>query len=155
MVAEIDITKVMLFNKINKQRIKIIWILFNLNIEEGKITHASELCMECLHLLVEAFVSSSVGADGVVNTTDGYGSSVGSNIVEAVAEIILQHTVAPTTGSGGRLPKDKAEAIPFLKQYLLYVVKRLWHSQARPQVPSHLYVHIVDCIPVRLVHHCQ
>ena len=26
------------------------------------------------------------------------------------------------------LPKDKAEVIPFLKQYLLYVVKRLCHS---------------------------
>ena len=38
------------------------------------------------------------------------------------------------------LPKDKAEVIPFLKQYLLYVVKRLCHSRHFRK-----FIHICMC----------
>lgn len=49
----------------------------------------------------EAPASSPVGSDEEVGGADGDGSSVGSNIVETVAEVILQPTVVPSTGSGG------------------------------------------------------
>ena len=49
----------------------------------------------------EASVSSPVGSDEVAGNADNEGSSVGSNIAEAVAEVILQPTVVPSTGGGG------------------------------------------------------
>ena len=38
------------------------------------------------------------------------------------------------------MPKDKAEVIPFLKQYLLYAVKRLYHSRHFRK-----FIHICMC----------
>lgn len=49
----------------------------------------------------ETSASSSVGPDEVAGSANADGSSVGSNIAEAVAEVILQPTVAPSTGGGG------------------------------------------------------
>ena len=49
----------------------------------------------------EASASSPVGSDEVAGNADNEGSSVGSNIAEAVAEVILQPTIAHTSGGGG------------------------------------------------------
>ena len=62
------------------------------------LTHGSTSSNEWQH---EASASSPVGSDNVASDNDGENSSFGSNIVEAVAEVILQPTVAHTSGGGG------------------------------------------------------
>lgn len=49
----------------------------------------------------EASDSSPVGSDVVASGTDGEGSSIGSNLVGAVAEVIIQPTITHTSGGGG------------------------------------------------------
>ena len=49
----------------------------------------------------EASASSPVGSDDVAGNADNESSSVGCNIAEAVAEVILQPTIAHTSGGGG------------------------------------------------------
>ena len=49
----------------------------------------------------EASASSPVGSDEVASGADNDGSSIGSNIAEAVAEVILQPSIAHTSGGGG------------------------------------------------------
>ena len=49
----------------------------------------------------EASASSQVCSDEVADGADNEGSSVCSNIAEAVAEVILQPSIAHTSGGGG------------------------------------------------------
>ena len=62
------------------------------------LIHGSTSFNEWQH---EASASSPVGSDEVAGSTDNESSSVGSNIAEAVAEVILQPTIAHTSGGGG------------------------------------------------------
>jgi len=66
--------------------------------QSGGLIHGSTSSNEWQH---EASASSPVGSDEVAGSADNESSSVGSNIVEAVAEVVLQPTVAPSTGGGG------------------------------------------------------
>ena len=49
----------------------------------------------------EASASSQVCSDEVAGNADNGGSSIGSDIAEAVAEVILQPSIAHTSGGGG------------------------------------------------------
>ena len=62
------------------------------------LRHGSTSSVDWQH---EASASSPVGSDEVVSGTDGEGSSIGSNLVGAVAEVIIQPTIAHTSGGGG------------------------------------------------------
>ncbi|MGN1228219.1 MAG: hypothetical protein ACI4T5_01010, partial [Prevotella sp.] len=62
------------------------------------LLHGSTSSVDWQH---EASASSPVGSDEVVSGTDGEGSSIGSNLVGAVAEVIIQPTIAHTSGGGG------------------------------------------------------
>ena len=62
------------------------------------LLHGSTSSNEWQH---ETSPSSPAGSDEVTGSADNEGSSVGSNIAEAVAEVILQPTIAHTSGGGG------------------------------------------------------
>ena len=66
--------------------------------QSGGWLHGSTSSNEWQH---EASTSSPVGSEEVAGSDDNESSSVGSNIAEAVAEVILQPTIAPSTGGGG------------------------------------------------------
>lgn len=62
------------------------------------LLHGSTSSNEWQH---EASASSPVGSDNVASDNDGENSSFGSNIAGAVAEVILQPSIAHTSGGGG------------------------------------------------------
>lgn len=62
------------------------------------LLHGSTSYNEWQH---EASASSPVGYDEVADCADNEGSSIGSNIAEAVAEVILQPSIAHISGGGG------------------------------------------------------
>lgn len=62
------------------------------------LLHGSTSYNEWQH---EASASSPVGPDEVAGGADNEGSAVGSNIAEAVAEVILQPSIVHTSGGGG------------------------------------------------------
>lgn len=66
--------------------------------QSGGLLHGSTSSNEWQH---EASASLPVGSEEVAGSDDNESSSVGSNIVGAVAEVIIQPTVAPVTGGGG------------------------------------------------------
>ena len=66
--------------------------------QSGGWLHGSTSSNEWQH---EASTSSPVGSEEMAGSDDNESSSVGSNIAEAVAEVILQPTIAPSTGGGG------------------------------------------------------
>ena len=62
------------------------------------LLHGSTSSNEWQH---DVSASPSVGSADVAGSADNEGSSVGSNIAEAVTEVILQPTIAHTSGGGG------------------------------------------------------
>ena len=62
------------------------------------LLHGSTSSNEWQHA---ASASSPIGSDEVAGGADNDGSSIGSNIAEAVTEVILQPTIAHTSGGGG------------------------------------------------------
>lgn len=62
------------------------------------LLHGSTSSNEWQHA---ASASSPIGSDEVAGGADNESSSIGSNIAEAVTEVILQPTIAHTSGGGG------------------------------------------------------
>lgn len=84
--------------------------------------HWPELVNKCKETVKSVGEQSKKNSDNLTKITDFINRGTGAQ---------------PSKYVPPPLPKDKAEVIPFLKQYLLYVVKRLCHSRH-----VHKFLHI-------------